>query len=403
MMNIFTKSAENYFKNLLLQADVIINGDRPWDICITNRRTYSRILLKGSLGLGESYLDKWWECEKLDQFFFRILRSKLHQKKIRDLSSLFNTCKARIFNHQNRRRAFTVGEHHYDAGNDLFQLMLGKNMVYSCGYWKSACDLEQSQHDKLDLICRKLKLTKGMRLLDIGCGWGSLVCHAARHYGVKAVGITVSKEQVRFGQEKCAGLPIEIRLQDYREISGQFDAISSVGMFEHVGLRNYSQFFKVVKKCLDKHGLFLLQTIASNRSGIICDPWFDKYVFPNGMLPSLAQMSDAVEGVFLMEDWHNLGIDYDRTLMSWYNNFESSWNVLRKKYSQRFYRMWRYYLLSLAGAFRARHLQVWQIVFSPLGDVKGYGSIRCHNCFVQSNSTLTRITSSTLYPEKIES
>ncbi len=382
MKNIFKKSAEQYLRKLLLQADVIINGDRSWDIQIKNRNFFSRVMLQGSLGLGESFVDGWWDCHSLDQFFFKILHKRLHRKMIVDLSAIFNDLKARLFNFQNRRRAFKVGEHHYDAGNDLFQKMLDENMVYSCGYWKNADNLDQAQYDKLDLICRKLKLTRGMRFLDIGCGWGSLLIHAARHYGVEAVGITVSKEQLKLAQQRCSDFPVDIKLKDYREITGQFDAIASVGMFEHVGYKNYTAFFKVIERCLKQNGLFLLQTMASNRSHHTCDPWFDKYIFPNGMLPSISQMSSAVEDKFVMEDWHNLGVDYDKTLMAWYRNFEAGWSSLKRRYSNRFFRMWKYYLLSLAGAFRARHLQVWQIVLAPNENAAEYKSIRCPECIL---------------------
>ncbi len=382
MKNIFKKSAEQYLRKLLLQADVIINGDRPWDIQLKNRNIYPRVMFQGSLGLGESFVDGWWDCHSLDQFFFKILHKRLHRKMIVDLSAIFNDLKARLFNFQNRRRAFKVGEHHYDAGNDLFQKMLDENMVYSCGYWKNADNLDQAQYDKLDLICRKLKLTRGMRFLDIGCGWGSLLIHAARHYGVEAVGITVSKEQLKLAQQRCADFPVDIKLKDYREITGQFDAIASVGMFEHVGYKNYTAFFKVIERCLKHNGLFLLQTMASNRAHHTCDPWFDKYIFPNGMLPSISQMSSAVEDKFVMEDWHNLGVDYDKTLLAWYRNFEAGWSSLKSRYSSRFFRMWKYYLLSLAGAFRARNLQVWQIVLTPNENAAEYKSIRCPECIL---------------------
>ncbi|MEE4165524.1 MAG: cyclopropane fatty acyl phospholipid synthase, partial [Desulfocapsaceae bacterium] len=247
-------------------------------------------------------------------------------------------------------------------------------------YWKEADTLEKAQQDKLDIICRKLKLSKRMRLLDIGCGWGSLIHHAARHYGVEAVGITVSTEQADYAEQRCRGLPVTIILQDYRNLTGQFDAIASVGMFEHVGYKNYPTFMQVVRRCLKKNGLFLLHTIGSNRTQIRCDQWFDKYIFPNGMLPAIVQIGDALEGNFVMEDWHNLGVDYDRTLMAWYQNFEKNWNKIKSGYSESFFRMWRYYLLSLAGGFRARHMQVWQIVASPKGNVKGYTSVRCPEC-----------------------
>ncbi len=380
MKKFLGKSAEDYVKKLFRQADVIINGDRPWDIQVKNNAFYPRVILQGSLGLGESYVEGAWDCEALDQLFFRILQADLRSKAVANLPDFFKMLKARILNRQSRRRAFQVGKKHYDAGNDLFEIMLDSTMAYSCGYWSQADTLEQAQQDKLDIICKKLRLSKGMRLLDIGCGWGGLVHHAARYYGVEAVGITVSKEQASLAEKRCSGLPVKIVLQDYRDLSGQFDAVASVGMFEHVGYKNYRTFMKVVRRCLHGNGLFLLQTIGSNRAQVSCDRWFDKYIFPNGRLPAIVQVGSALEGIFVMEDWHNLGVDYDKTLMAWYQNFENNWNRIKAAYPQNFFRMWRYYLLSLAGGFRARHMQVWQIVASPRGNVEGYRSVRCPQC-----------------------
>jgi len=290
--------------------------------------------------------------------------------------------KARMRNCQRSRRAFTVGEKHYDTVNDLFELMLDDRMAYSCGYWKEANNLNDAQKAKLDMICRKLRLAPGMRLLDIGCGWGGLVRFAAHRYGVEAVGITVSKEQAALARERCAGVPVEIRLQDYRDVADTFDAVVSVGMFEHVGYKNYRTFMKIVRRCIKEEGLFLLHTIAANETSRTCDPWFDRYIFPGGMLPSIRQLGAAIENQFVMEDWHNFGVYYDRTLMAWHENFKHHWPRLKERYSERFRRMWCYYLLSLAGAFRARHIQVWQVVLSPNGRIGGYPRMRCPECTI---------------------
>jgi cyclopropane-fatty-acyl-phospholipid synthase len=366
------KKAETYLAELFTRAGIKINGSRPWDIQIRDSRFYPRVMFGGPLALGESYMDGWWECRALDQFFCKILQSDLDRSLCKQFPMFFNILKSFILNRQNSGRAFQVGEHHYDAGNDLYEMMLDPYMTYSCGYWREADNLNDAQVAKLDLICRKLGLKKGMKLLDIGCGWGSLARYASQHFGTQVVGLTVSEEQVKWIRKHCPDLPIDIRLQDYREVAEHFDAIASVGMFEHVGWRNYRTFMDIVSRCLKPGGLFLLHTIGSNRSVHCCDPWFDKYIFPNGMLPSIQQIGNAIEPYFVMEDWQNLGVDYDKTLMSWYRNFESSWFQLRGKYSERFHRMWRYYLLSMTGGFRARHVQVWQIVLSLRENTTGY-------------------------------
>jgi cyclopropane-fatty-acyl-phospholipid synthase len=372
MIAFIQNSVQEQMKDLLVDADIEVNGDRPWDIEVKNDDLYDRVYAEGSLGLGEAYMDGWWECEALDTFFFKILRNEI-DKKIRTAPAVVaNVVKSTLFNRQNGRKAYEVGEKHYDAGNDLFARMLDSRMTYSCGYWENAQDLEQAQTDKLDMICRKLQLKPNMKLLDIGCGWGGLLRYAAENYGVSGVGLTISREQTQLAEEHCTGLPVEIRLQDYREIEGRFDAVVSVGMFEHVGYKNYPTFMEIARSCLQGEGLFLLHTIASNNSVRTCDSWFDKYIFPNGMLPSIKQLGAALEERFIMEDWHNIGAHYDKTLLAWYENFDASWEDLKSNYSERFYRMWRYYLLSVAGGFRARNMQVWQVVLSPKGIVGGY-------------------------------
>ena len=358
-------------RQLLESAGIQINGQHPWDIRIHNENFYERVLAKGSLGLGESYMDGWWDCEKLDEFFYRILYKKLDSAVIPLIDSL-KILKARLINMGRRSRAFEIGRRHYDLGNNLYRLMLDRLMIYSCGYWKNADSLDQAQEHKLDLICRKLDLKPGMRLLDIGCGWGGAARYAAEKYGVSVCGITVSEQQATFARDLCRGLPVEIRLQDYRSLEGTYDRILSVGMIEHVGVKNYAVFFKVAREHLTEDGLFLLHTIGSNESGVNGDAWIERYIFPNSMIPSGKQLFEASEDHFVMEDWHNFGADYDRTLMCWYNNFKSGWKELKENYDRRFYRMWEYYLLSCAGCFRARQIQLWQIVFSPEGIPGGY-------------------------------
>jgi len=360
---------------LLELADVRIDGDRPWDIRIRHPDTIPRILARGSLGLGESYMDGWWDCERLDEFIARVLRARLDEKVGR-AGLMLAALKARLLNLQSERRAWQVGREHYDLGNDLFERMLDPLMTYSCGYWAQADDLARAQEAKLDLICRKLGLQPGMTLLDIGCGWGSLMRFAATHFGARCVGLTISRQQAQWGAERCAGLPVRFELADYRAFNAdgaqRFDRVASVGMFEHVGHKNYGDYFAAAHRSLADDGLFLLHTIGKRRSHTAIDPWIEKYIFPNGSLPSVAELAAACEERFVVEDWHNFGADYDRTLMAWHARFEAAWPQLRARLPERFYRMWRYYLLACAGSFRARCNQLWQVVLSPAGVAGGY-------------------------------
>lgn len=360
---------------LLDDADVRVDGHRPWDLQVRDPHFATRVLARGSLGLGESYMDGGWDVESLDGFLFRLLDARIDQRA-HGIADIWDALRAQLLNLQNGRRAFEVGERHYDLGNDLYRAMLGKRLVYSCGYWREAGNLDDAQEAKLDLICRKLGLRPGMRVLDIGCGWGEALKFAAERYGVSGVGITISREQAAYARDLCDGLPIEIRVQDYRELDEPFDRILSVGMFEHVGVKNYRAYFDVARRCLSAGnadgGLFLLHSIGGNQSVTHTDPWIDRYIFPNSMLPSAAQITEAVEDRFVIEDWHNFGTDYDRTLQAWRSNIESAWDTLPPRYDERFRRMWRYYLAASMASFRARRIQLWQLVLSPDGVPGGY-------------------------------
>jgi len=349
---------------MLTRAGITVNGPHPFDIQVKHPDFFKRVLQEGSLGLGESFMDGWWDCERLDIFFNKVIRAGLEKQLPHHLKDTLRIAAARLVNLQSKKRAWIVGKEHYDLGNDLFSRMLDEHMQYSCGYWKEATTLSEAQDAKLRMICDKLHMEPGMTLLDIGCGWGGLAEYAARNYGVSVHGVTISAEQQKMAQDRCTGLDVTILLQDYRDLDMQFDRIVSVGMFEHVGPKNYATYFDVADRNLKPEGIFLLHTIGSNKTGNSVDPWIDKYIFPNGCLPSIRQIADASESHFVMEDWHNFGADYDKTLMAWHERFLACWPEIADNYSERFKRMFSYYLNACAGAFRARDIQLWQVVFS---------------------------------------
>ncbi|BCW99799.1 MAG: cyclopropane-fatty-acyl-phospholipid synthase [Armatimonadota bacterium] len=360
----------------LRTAGIEVGGDRPWDVQVHDDEVFAFLIHGDTLALGEAYMAGEWDCDRIDELVYRLLTSGLASSVRRDIRTMLIALRARFANPGRRSRAFDVGRRHYDIGNDLYRAMLDRRMVYSCAYWKDATNLDEAQEAKLDLVCRKLGLKPGMKVLDIGGGWGSFAKFAAERYGVSVVNITVSQRQVELANELCQGLPVENRLMDYRDVEGRFDAIVSIGMFEHVGARHYRIFFEKAHQCLEDGGLFLLHTIGSNLSSHSCDPWVEKYIFPNSMIPSLEQIGRGLEGLFVVEDLHNIGAHYDRTLLSWYDNFMAHWEELKHSYSHEFRRMWRLYLLGSAGSFRARRMQVWQIVLSKEGVPGGYQSIR---------------------------
>jgi len=378
------KNSKQFVQRLLSPAGINLNGSEDYDIQVRNSRLYDDVLAGGSLALGEAYIRGDWDCRSVDQLMDRVLRADLPKQfsGFGSVEVLKHVLLSKLTNRQTRSRSKIVGEEHYDVGNDLYDAMLGRTTAYTCGYWKgleaTPMNLDAAQESKLELVCKKIGLKEGDRVLDIGCGWGSFAKYAAKEHGAEVVGVTISKEQVELGTKRCEGLPVELRLQDYRDVDEKFDHIVSLGMFEHVGPRNYREYMKKSRECLKDDGLFLLHTIGSNTSTTKGDPWLGKHIFPGGVLPSIQQIGKASEGVFTMEDWQNLSTDYDKTLMAWLDNFEKAWPALKEtgKYDEAFKRKWDYYLKMCAGTFRARTNQLWQVVFSKDGVDGGYESVR---------------------------
>ena len=362
-------------RDRLAAADIRVNGDRPWDLQVHRERVYARALLGGSLGVGESYMDGDWDCAQLDELLFRAMRARV-DARLSTVPERWLGLKSWLMNRQAVRRAFRVGEVHYDVGDDVYRAMLDPRMVYTCGYWAEADTLAAAQEAKLDLVARKLRLQSGMRVLDVGCGWGGAGAYLSNRYGVHVLGVTVSRNQALVCQTHSLNANFEVRLQDYRGLTGRFDRIYSLGMFEHVGRRNYAQYFDVIRHLLLPDGLFLMHTIGHRTPRPGNDPWIEKYIFPNSYIPAQSEVAKALEPRFVVEDWHDFGPDYDRTLMAWWANFERAWPSLVGRYGERFGRMWRYWLTVSAASFRSRDLHLWQVLLSPNGVVGGLAEQR---------------------------
>lgn len=361
------RRAQDLFRELLAEADIVIGGTRPWDIQIHDERIWSRLLRDGTLAAGEGYVEGWWDTPALDQFIDRVLRVRLANVLRENWLLVAQAVRARILNLQSITRSFGNGQHHYDIGNDLYEAMLGGRLLYTCAYWPNAKTLDEAQDAKLDLVCKKIGLAPGMRVLDLGCGWAGFASFAAERYQVSVTGFTVSEEQVRWAKDHYAHLPIDIRLDDYRNATGTYDAVVSIGLMEHVGWKNYRGYMELVDRLLVPGGVGFVHTIAGNTPRSHIEPWFDKYIFPNAVLPTLGRLAAATEGLFVVEDVHNIGEDYDRTLLAWWHNFDAAWPTLRARYGDPFYRRWKYYLLASAGAFRSRSQQLYQMVFTRPG------------------------------------
>lgn len=358
-------------------AGIDICGRNPWDLQVYDDRFYQRLLWDGSLASGESYMDGWWDAEALDELCTKVHGANLPDK-VGKWKTIWLALLGHVFNRQTKSKSTKVAQEHYDLGNDIYEAMLDPRMQYTCGYWKDAKTLHKAQEDKLRLICRKIQLAPKMTVLELGGGFGGLAHFMATEFGCKVVSYNISAEQVAYGREWCRDLPVRFEQKDYREAAREteaFERVVSIGLCEHIGVKNYPAFFGLAHRKLKPKGLFLLHSIGGNASYTCTDPWMDKYIFPNGMVPSITQLGKALEGSWVVEDWHNFGPDYDKTLMAWWQNFDRAWPALHQKYGERFYRMWKYYLMGCAGAFRARKLQLWQIVLSK-GDIPAYTPIR---------------------------
>lgn len=363
-----TKRANELCREVFAASDIVVGGDRPWDIEVHDERFYTRILRDGTLGFGEAYMEGWWDSRALDQTIDKICRARLRDQVKDSWVLLAHAVKARLLNRQSVARAFEVAQRHYDIGNDLYEAMLDKRLLYTCAYWKpGVTSLDAAQEAKLELVCEKLGLRRGMRVLDLGCGWGGFAAFAAERYDVSVVGYTVAAEQVRWAKDKYPHLPIDIRHDDYRKATGSFDAVVSIGLLEHVGPKNYRSYMELVDRLLAPGGIGFVHTICGNRTTAHIEPWFDKYIFPNAVLPTPHAIVAAMEGLFVIEDLHNIGEHYDPTLMAWWENFDRAWPSLAETYGPAFYRMWKYYLLGCAGGFRARETQLCQYVFTRTG------------------------------------
>jgi cyclopropane-fatty-acyl-phospholipid synthase len=362
-----SSSAEAIVRELFELAGIAIDGDARGDIRVRDQRFYERVLRDASIGFGESYMDEWWETDALDVTIDKIMRADLKRKITGSWRMRALTVKAVLLNLQAKARASASIEAHYDIGNDLYTRMLDARMVYTCAYWKRATTLAEAQEHKLDLVCKKLGLEPGMRVLDLGCGWGGLASWAAEKYGCTVLGVTLSRDQVTLGNELWKHLPVELRLCDYRDVTGTFDRVVSIGMMEHVGPKNHRDMMRTIDRCLARDGVALVHTIANNRSLRHGTPFIEKYIFPNAVAPSLTQIGRAMEGLFVVEDLHNIGPDYDPTLMAWWDNFDRAYADLAHRYDRRFYLMWKFYLLAAAGASRSRDGQLFQVVMTKPG------------------------------------
>ena len=327
----------------------------------------------GLFGLGEAYVDGKFESQDLEGLLLAFAESP-HAKRASWTGAMWRLfLEGALKNTQVGARAFEVARHHYDLGNDLFRVMLDPSMSYTSGLFEGeTTTLAAAQEAKLRRLCQKLRLAPGMRVLDIGCGWGNFALFAASHYGVEVTGLTVSEEQLRYIEGVKGQLPIDILLCDYNKFNPgkPFDRIVSIEMIEAVGKKNLNGYFASVSRSLKPGGRFALQAICGDTFNRYSQPalnqfilWLMKNIFPNGYIPNLEELIRPARGEFVLESLSELPGSYERTLRAWNDNFNAGFSDLAAKYSPRFKRMWNFYLLGCAAMFVSRLVQVHHLVF----------------------------------------
>ncbi len=373
-----SSSPQKFVTDLLLSADIRIDGSRHGDIQVHNEKFYRRVAAGGSLALGEAYMDGWWDCDDLGEFTRKIVKGRL--KVPLDLHAAKIYLMSVIGNLQTPQGSKRVADVHYELPSKMYALFLGPSNQYTSFYYAHTDNDVQAEEARLELICRKLKLNKNDRVLDIGCGWGGFAKYAAQKYGCHVTGVSIAREQIKFARQYAKGLSVQFKIQDYRQLKGSYDKIFSGGMLEHVGYKNYPTYMKKIAELLTDDGIAVIDCIGGNVPGKGPNPWVGKYIFPNSMVPSPSQISSAFEKHLVLEDWHNFRHDYSRTARYWKNEFIKNWGKIQALdqtlFNERFYRMWLYYLSLFEGAFEASHIQQWQLVFVKPSNNASYTSER---------------------------
>jgi len=369
--------ARKLVTNLFSRAGVTVNGPNPWDPQVHDTGFFDRVLTGGSLGFGESYMDGAWDVEQLDALVRRIIQVKATGSSVVTLNRFWHDLKSRLVNLQTRKGSLAIAEAHYNLDHRLYQQFLGPYNQYTCCFFNKAKTLEEAEVEKLEMICNKLQLKPGDKVLDIGCGWGGFARYAAQTRNCKVTGISISREQIAYARKYTAGLPVEIVESDYRDLprlyaSGHFDKVAIIGMIEHVGYKNYRQLFEIVHQLLNDEGIFLLHTIGNSATTTVVDPWIEKYIFRNSMAPSMAQLAKSAEELLVIQDWENYGHYYGPTLAAWHRNFNENWENIRtiegaQRFDERFRRMFNYYFLACKAGFETEHVYLWHLVMTKQG------------------------------------
>jgi cyclopropane-fatty-acyl-phospholipid synthase len=368
--------ARKIVTDTLSRAGIRINGSNPWDVRVNDDRFFSRAL-RGSLGFGESYMDGDWDADELDALFRRVMRMKLTRSPLVIVNRIWSDIRARLTNLQTRSGSRAIAEAHYDLDHRLYKEFLGPYNQYTCCFFNKAKTLQTAEIEKLEMLCNKLGLSAGDKVLDIGCGWGGFAKYAAETRGCSVTGVSISTEQIAYAREYTSGLPVKIIEADYRDLpemyGGQhFDKVLICGMLEHVGYKNYRNIFSIIHHLLKDEGKFLLHTIGNNQTTAVVDPWIEKYIFRNSMAPAMGQLAEAFEGLLVVQDWENYGLYYAPTLAAWQQNFEKNWETIsaietERPFDERFRRMFNYYFLSCKAAFETENLHLWHVVLTKHG------------------------------------
>jgi cyclopropane-fatty-acyl-phospholipid synthase len=379
----FTSLLESPVRSLAQRAHLRINGDRSFDPQIPPHlipQLAVRVLLGGSRAWGEAYMDGWWTADDVTELTARLLEYRVAKRPVA-IPEFVLRMQELFRDRQSAARSVENIQNHYDAGEEFFGAVLGKPMVYSCGYaGRGASSLSAMQRDKMDLTIEKTAVRPGDTLLDVGCGYGELLYRAATKYGARAYGVTLSEDQFEHGIRLCEGVDAHPLKMNYLDMlkefgPGYFKRIVSVGMFEHVGPEHYREYFQTIHDLLDDDGVFTHHSIYTS-GGAGRDPWIDAYIFRGGVLPRAAQVDEAIEGLFEIRDVHEFGRDYYTTNLYWLDNLVRHKEAIVEQFGIRFYRMMHYAYSIFAACFKTRRTLLQQRVLVKPGTHLDYKTVR---------------------------